>query len=64
MTIKEIKDIFNIDITDKKRTELHVYLKTLYVEQNKKEKSILQLSKDLKLQSCYFALQFKKIRHL
>ena len=48
MTIQEIKDIFSIDITDKKRTELQVYLKTLYVEQNKAKKSILQLSKDLK----------------
>jgi dephospho-CoA kinase len=47
MTIQEIKDIFGIDITDKKRTELNVYLKTLYVEQNKSQKSILQLSKDL-----------------
>ena len=47
MTIQEIKDIFDIDITDKKRTELNVYLKTLYVEKNKSKKSILQLSKDL-----------------
>jgi hypothetical protein len=38
MTIQEIKDIFNIDITDKKRTELNVYLKTLYVEKNKSKK--------------------------
>ena len=47
MTIQEIKDIFNIDITSKNRAELNVYLKTLYVEKNKSEKSILQLSKDL-----------------
>jgi len=47
MTIQEIKDIFNIDITAQNRAELHVYLKTLYVEKNKSQKSINQLSKDL-----------------
>ena len=39
MTIKEVKDVFNIDITAKNRAELHVYLKTLYVEKNKSKKN-------------------------
>ena len=47
MTIQEIKDIFNIDITERNRTDLYVYLRALYVSDNLKEKSYSQIGREL-----------------
>jgi len=48
MTIQEIKDIFNIDIREKNRTDLHVYIRTLYVQKEVKKTSFNKIAKDLK----------------
>ena len=48
MTIQEIKDIFNINIREKNRTDLHVYLRTLYVQKEVKKTSFNKIAKDLK----------------
>ena len=61
MTIQEIKNIFGIDITKKNRTDLNVYLRTLYVQKNLPSSSFNQIGKELgyshaTLMNCYYKL--------
>lgn len=61
MTIQEIKKIFNIDITERNRTDLNVYLRTLYVESKIKKSSFSAIGRELgynhaTLINCYYKL--------
>lgn len=61
MTIQEIKNIFGIDITKKNRTDLNVYLRTLYVQKNLPYSSFNRLGKELgynhsTLMNCFYKL--------
>lgn len=47
MTINEIKEIFDLDIKLKKRSDLYVYLRALYVEEHLKTTNLNRIGKDL-----------------
>jgi hypothetical protein len=49
MSIEEIKERLGIDITEKNRTDLYVYLRSIYYTQEKGKKTITAISRDLKL---------------
>lgn len=52
MTIKQIKKHLNIDITKKDRSELYIYLKNIYINQDfEKNNNYSKLARDLKLSS-------------
>lgn len=50
MTLEEIKDLFKIDLKDKKKTNIHFYLKMLYVQQEiLKKRNQTEIGVDLNL---------------
>jgi hypothetical protein len=51
MSIKEIKDILGIDITEKCRNEVNILLKTIYIMENQ-HKTLYELSDELKITYC------------
>ena len=65
MTIQEIKDIFNIDITEKNKVTLNVYLRTLYTENERPDKTFSEIAKELNLThgsllNCFYKLDLYK----
>lgn len=50
MTLLEIKKLWNIDITEKNRTQLYVFLRYLYVEENLHNKRDYIMAKELNLE--------------
>ena len=66
MTIQEIKDIFNIDITEKNKQILNVYLRTLYTEKNRPNKTFIEIGNELNLThatllNCFYKLDLYKL---
>jgi predicted transcriptional regulator len=47
MTKQEIKTIFGIDITSKCRGELYIFLRAIYANDNRKNKTLQAIGKDL-----------------
>jgi len=61
MTIQEIKDIFDIDITEKEKKTLNVYLRTLYTHKNRPFKTLTAIAKELNLTHSSLIHSMKKL---
>jgi len=61
MTIQEIENIFDIDITEKDKKTLNVYLRTLYTHRNRPFKTLTAIAKELNLTHSSLVHSMKKL---